>query len=143
MKALDLMVDFIKMSKVWSLCMEFCGAWQSLVLMYGVLWHMARSCHAPQNSIHKDQTLDIFILKINGKSQNVHTTELGYLGFQICSSVASKLREATPSVTSHAATLYQVRNGERVVIDIHCGVLFVTCKMTVVLYVQRAGRRPR
>ena len=33
--------------------------------------------------------------------------------------------------------LYQdltVRNGERVAIDIHCGVLFVTCKMTLVLY---------
>ena len=27
-----------------------------------------------------------------------------------------------------------VRNGERVAIDIHCGVLFVTCKMMVVLY---------
>ena len=30
MKVLDLMVDFIKMSKVWSLCMEFYGAWQLL-----------------------------------------------------------------------------------------------------------------
>ena len=38
--------------------------------------------------------------------------------------------------------LYQdltVRNGERVAIDIHYGVLFVTCKMTVVLYVKTAG----
>ena len=38
--------------------------------------------------------------------------------------------------------LYQdltVRNGERVMMDIHCGVLFVTCKMMVVLYVKIAG----
>ena len=39
--------------------------------------------------------------KISDKSQNVHTADLGYLGFQdyhkkIFSSVASKLREATP-----------------------------------------------
>ena len=52
MKVLDLMVDFIKMSKVWSLYMEFYGTWQ--LLFY----------------------------KINGKSQNVHTAVLGYLGFQ-------------------------------------------------------------
>ena len=32
-----------------------------------------------------------------------------------------------------------VRNWERVAIDIHCGVLFVTCKMTVVLYVKIVG----
>ena len=50
------------------------------------------------------KTLDIFY-KISDKSQNVHTADLGYLGFQdyhkkIFSSVASKLREATPPVTS-------------------------------------------
>ena len=31
------------------------------VLMYGVLQYMATSCHVPQNSILKDQTLDIFM----------------------------------------------------------------------------------
>ena len=38
--------------------------------------------------------------------------------------------------------LYQdltVRNGERVAIDIHYGVLFVICKVAVVLYVKTAG----
>ena len=38
--------------------------------------------------------------------------------------------------------LYQdltVRNGERVAIDIHCDVLFVTSKMTVVLPVRQNG----
>jgi len=54
MKVLDHMVDFIKMSKVWSLSMEFYGAWQLLGHFY----------------------------KINGKSQNVHTADLGYWGFQ-------------------------------------------------------------
>ena len=42
--------------------------------------------------------------------------------------------------------LYQdltIRNGERVAIDIHYGVLFVTCKMTVVLYVKTAGWQGR
>ena len=70
MKVLDLMVDFIKMSKVWSLCMEFYGAWQKVAM-----------CHKTPYII-KDQTLDIF--KINGKSQNVHTADLGYSGFQDC-----------------------------------------------------------
>ena len=55
MKVLDLMVDFIKMSKVWSLCMEFYGAWQEIAMHHNLA---------------------------NGKSQNVHTAELGYLGFQ-------------------------------------------------------------
>ena len=44
--------------------------------------------------------------------------------------------------TAASGLLYQdltVRNGEGVAIDIHCGVLFVTCKMTVVLYVEIAG----
>ena len=57
------MVDFIKMSKVWSLCMEYYGAWQEVAM---------------RHRTQKDQTLDIF----NGKSQNVHTADLGYLGFQ-------------------------------------------------------------
>ena len=61
MKVLDLMVDFIKMSKVW--CLVFYGAWQEAKLL----------C-----AIHKDQTLDIF-MKI---AQNVHTADLVYLGFQ-------------------------------------------------------------
>ena len=44
---------------------------------------------------------------------NIHTADLGYLGFQdyhkkICSSVASKLREAMPPVTSHATALWKV-----------------------------------
>ena len=43
--------------------------------------------------------------KISDKSEDVHTADLGYLGFQdyhinIFSSVAAKLREATPPVTS-------------------------------------------
>ena len=44
--------------------------------------------------------------------------------------------------TAASGLLYQditVRNGGRVAIDIHCGVLFVTCKMTVALYVEIAG----
>ena len=45
MKVLNHMVDFIKMSKVWSLSMEFYGAWQLLAMRHR----------------HKDQTLDIFI----------------------------------------------------------------------------------
>ena len=35
MDILRLTIDFIRMFKVWSLC------------IYGVLWRMARSCHAP------------------------------------------------------------------------------------------------
>ena len=38
--------------------------------------------------------------------------------------------------------LYQdltVRNGERVAIDVHCDILFVKCKVAVVLYVKTAG----
>ena len=40
MKVLDLMVDFIKMSKVWSLCMEFYGAWQSMVSLKMSILHI-------------------------------------------------------------------------------------------------------
>ena len=50
------------------------------------------------------------------------------------------LKENGEAATSRL--LYQdltVRNGERVTIDIHCGVIFVTRKMTVVLYVKTAG----
>ena len=46
-------------------------------------------------------------------------------------------------VAAASGLLYQdltVRNGERVAIDIHCGVFFfVTCKLTVVLYVKTAS----
>ena len=45
MDILRLTIGFIKMSKVWSLCMEFYGAWQEVAMRHR----------------HKDQTLDIFI----------------------------------------------------------------------------------
>ena len=53
------------------------------------------------NSSIKNQILDIVIKSVIIMSQNVHTADLGYLGFQdyhnkIFGSVASKLREATP-----------------------------------------------
>ena len=54
MNVLRLITDFIKMSKVWFLSMEFYGAWQLLGHFY----------------------------KISDKSQNVHTADLGYLGFK-------------------------------------------------------------
>ena len=59
MKVLDLMfmIDLIKKSKVWSLSMEFYGTGQE-----------------GPNIGH--------FYKINGKAQNVHTADLGYLGFQ-------------------------------------------------------------
>ena len=34
MKVLDLMVDLIKMSKVWSLSMEFYGTWQEVAMRH-------------------------------------------------------------------------------------------------------------
>ena len=34
MDILRLTVDFIKMSKVWSLCMEFYGAWQEVAMRH-------------------------------------------------------------------------------------------------------------
>ena len=67
MKVSDFMVDFIKMSKVWSLCMEFYGAWQEVAMHHRTPYIMTKLGH---------------FYKINGKSQNVHTTDLGYLSFQ-------------------------------------------------------------
>ena len=65
------MVDFIKMSKVWSLCMEF----------YGALHHRTPCILAMHHRTPYIRTNGHFY-KINGKSQNVHTADLGYLGFQ-------------------------------------------------------------
>ena len=54
MNVLRLITDFIKMSKVWFLSMEFYGTWQEVAMRH----------------------------RISDKSQNVHTADLGYLGFQ-------------------------------------------------------------
>ena len=42
MKVLDHIVDFIKMSKIWSLSMEFYGAWQLLAMHHRT--HLSVSC---------------------------------------------------------------------------------------------------
>ena len=48
MDILRLTIDFIKMSKVWSLCMKFYGAWQLLAMRHSTpylrtkLWRMAK-----------------------------------------------------------------------------------------------------
>ena len=60
------------------------------------------------NSMHKDQTLDIFIksmVSLKMSILQIWVTWASKITLKICSSVASKLREATPPVTSHAATL--------------------------------------
>ena len=56
------MVDFMQMSKVWCLSMEFYGTWQEVAM------------HLRTSYI---RTKLFFI----GKYQNVHTADLGYLGF--------------------------------------------------------------
>ena len=71
--------------------MEFYGAWQEVAMRH-------RTSYLKPNFGH--------FYKISDKSQNVHIADLGYLGFQdyhkkfSARSVASKLREATPPVTS-------------------------------------------
>ena len=61
MDILRLTIDFIKMSKVWSLCMEFYGAWQLLAM------------HQGPNFGH--------FYKINHKVQDFHLSDLGNLGY--------------------------------------------------------------
>ena len=52
------------MPKVWSLSMEFYGAWQLLAMR------------------HRTPCIRTKLWTFLGKSQNVHTADLGYLGFQ-------------------------------------------------------------
>ena len=93
MKVLDLMVECTKF-------VPYVTVWSSMA--------HGKKLPCAINSIHKDQTLDIFIKSM--VSLNCPYCRFGLLGLprlplKICSSVASKLREATPPVTSHTAAL--------------------------------------
>ena len=87
MKVLDLMVDFIKMSKVWSLC----------------LWRMPHGKKLPC-TIELHTYLDIFIKSMVGLKMSIlqnwvtWASKITLKNLQLCS---IKLREATPPVTSH------------------------------------------
>ena len=84
---------------------------QSLVLKYGVLWRMARSCHASQNSIHKDQTLDIFIKSTVSLKMSIlqiwvtWASKITFKNSQLCS---IKIKGSHAPWTSHAAALYGI-----------------------------------
>ena len=66
MDILNLTIDFIKMSNVWSLCMEFCVAWQLLAMRH--------------RTPYLSTKLWTFY-KINHKVQDLHLSDLGNLGY--------------------------------------------------------------
>ena len=63
MNILRLTIDFIKMSKVWSLCMEFYGAWQLLAVRHRTPYIRTKLRH---------------FYKVN---HNFHRSDLGNLGY--------------------------------------------------------------
>ena len=67
MDILRLTLDFIKIPKIRSLCMEFYGAWQLLAM-----------CH---RTLYIRTKLRTFFYKINHKVQDFHCSDLGKLGY--------------------------------------------------------------